>query len=282
MSKLKIQPIRAAILNELAAFVPEKYCRGADYGMDGWLVPEPYGIEQGSADIRLGQNLSLTNPAMTARQNAAATALQYLGWYVLAKEMHDNRQAAKAKQTHPTSETEMAAEITISSIFRKGRTHTEQLEIYRRNMMEAFKTYVQYLSDSEAKPILLFITDDMEPSLPDIKFLTNKKSSDDTNLRGFGMDCFTYEQLRAYCWQDLHSRIDTPKMKLQRMVAGGTGTIGDIELEYEFAMALFLSHTISPREKAAAHLLAGYIKPSCYNIAKGGGTAQWQQTRAPT
>lgn len=155
--------------------MPKGYCRGTDYGEDGWLVPKPNEIEQGDADFRLGRGISsLTNPAMTARQHAAAAALYYLGWFVAANAMHDYNEAAEAKQRQPLSEAQVAAERTVSFRFRGGRTETEQLEIYRRNMTETLKTYVQYLSDSEAKPIFCFIAEmealsDTSPSGDDMK-----------------------------------------------------------------------------------------------------------------
>lgn len=72
------------------------------------------------------------------------------------------------------------------------------------------------------------------------------------------MDYRTYQKIRAYCWQDLSAYIDTHKRNavgdLMMKLAGGE--IGQIEHEHKAAMDLFQCRDLTPRENAAAHLLA--------------------------
>ena len=71
------------------------------------------------------------------------------------------------------------------------------------------------------------------------------------------MDYKTYQNLRAYCWQDLSVYIDTPfnneTRELKRFMGGKSV---DIEHEHAAAMGLFQCEDLTPRERAAAHLLA--------------------------
>lgn len=72
------------------------------------------------------------------------------------------------------------------------------------------------------------------------------------------MDYKTYQQIRAYCWQDLAAYIDTPvnntKLKLSVKLAGG-GT-AELKHEQDCAVKLYQCKDLTPRENNAAHLLA--------------------------
>jgi len=72
------------------------------------------------------------------------------------------------------------------------------------------------------------------------------------------MDYQTYRKIRAYCWQDLATYIDTPEKNsvLEMSVKLAGGTLGEIKHEQECAMALYQCRDLTPREDAAAHLLA--------------------------
>lgn len=70
------------------------------------------------------------------------------------------------------------------------------------------------------------------------------------------MNYRTYQNLRAYCWQDLSVYIDTPfnndTLELKRFMGGKNV---DIEHEHAAGKGLFQCKDLTPRERAAAHLL---------------------------
>jgi hypothetical protein len=76
-------------------------------------------------------------------------------------------------------------------------------------------------------------------------------------LKGCDMDYRTYQNLRGYCWQDLSPYIDTKSsndtLEIKRLIAGNRA---DIQHEHAAAMGLFQTSDLTPRERAAAHLLA--------------------------
>ncbi len=71
------------------------------------------------------------------------------------------------------------------------------------------------------------------------------------------MDYRTYQNLRGYCWQDLSPYIDTKSsndtLEIKRFIVGNRA---DIQHEHAAAMGLFQTSDLTPRERAAAHLLA--------------------------
>ncbi len=71
------------------------------------------------------------------------------------------------------------------------------------------------------------------------------------------MDYRTYQNIRGYCWQDLSAYIDTPfnndMFKLKWRI---DGEIANVEHELDVAKGLFHCKDLTPRERAAAHLLA--------------------------
>lgn len=71
------------------------------------------------------------------------------------------------------------------------------------------------------------------------------------------MDFATYAELRGYCLQDLynyiHKPVHEPILDLRMKLAGNLGLI---EHEYEVAKSLFRCIDMTPRERAAAKLLA--------------------------
>ncbi len=72
------------------------------------------------------------------------------------------------------------------------------------------------------------------------------------------LDYRTYQKIRAYCWQDLATYIDTPVrnsvLKLSAKLAGGQ--IGEIKHEQGCAIELYRCRDLTPQENSAAHLLA--------------------------
>lgn len=71
------------------------------------------------------------------------------------------------------------------------------------------------------------------------------------------MNYETYQEIRGYCWQDLSAYIDTPfnndTLELKQFVGGKSA---DIEHEHSIALGLYQTKDLTPRERAAAHLLA--------------------------
>lgn len=71
------------------------------------------------------------------------------------------------------------------------------------------------------------------------------------------MDYETYQNLRGYCWQDLNPYIDTKSHNSTlEWMRGFDGQLADINHEYTAAIALFQTYDLTPRERAAAKLLA--------------------------
>lgn len=71
------------------------------------------------------------------------------------------------------------------------------------------------------------------------------------------MDYRTYQKLRAYCMQDLGLYINIPEYETtMRLWVKLHGEIGRIEREEQQAHSLFQCHDLTPREVAAAELLA--------------------------
>ena len=72
------------------------------------------------------------------------------------------------------------------------------------------------------------------------------------------MDYYTYQRIRAYCWEDLKPYMDTPEnnASLELSVELGGGATAEIEHEHKCAMGLYQCRDLTPRENAAAHLLA--------------------------
>lgn len=71
------------------------------------------------------------------------------------------------------------------------------------------------------------------------------------------MNYETYQNLRGYCWQDLSPYIDTKSHNSSlEWMRGFDGQLTDINHEYTAAIALFQTNDLTPRERAAAKLLA--------------------------
>lgn len=74
------------------------------------------------------------------------------------------------------------------------------------------------------------------------------------------MNYQTYQQIRAYCYQDLQGYIDTPErnavLEMNIKLAGGREGIARIKHEQDAAHDLFRCLDLTPRENAAARLLA--------------------------
>lgn len=72
------------------------------------------------------------------------------------------------------------------------------------------------------------------------------------------MDYATYQKIRAYCWQDLAAYLATPEREAMREISvkHWGGTLGEIVHENECAHELYSCRDLTPRERAAAALLA--------------------------
>lgn len=71
------------------------------------------------------------------------------------------------------------------------------------------------------------------------------------------MDYETYQEIRAYCWQDLAPYLDTDgQAEVLRLWVRLEGPVGEIAREQQQAKHLFGCRDLTPRETAAAHLLA--------------------------
>jgi|CXWL01.1.fsa_nt_gi hypothetical protein len=73
------------------------------------------------------------------------------------------------------------------------------------------------------------------------------------------MNYKTYAVIHGYCWQDLKEYIDTPQknaMLQLRLALVNNHAIGEIQHEYEVAREIFGYRNLTPRERAAACLLA--------------------------
>ena len=71
------------------------------------------------------------------------------------------------------------------------------------------------------------------------------------------MDYKTFETLRSYCRTDLAAYIDTPAGEAACFLLESLhGPVGELQHEQETAMRLFQCKDLTPREKAAADLLA--------------------------
>lgn len=67
------------------------------------------------------------------------------------------------------------------------------------------------------------------------------------------MNYKTYKIIRSYCWQELSTYIGGPASNLASAICG---PLGVIKHEQEAAMGLFHCTDLTPRERAATHLLA--------------------------
>lgn len=71
------------------------------------------------------------------------------------------------------------------------------------------------------------------------------------------MDNETYQTIRAYCLHDLAEYVDPKRdygaMQIMQKLHGDTG---EMQWDFENAIRLFTSRALTPRQKAAAHLLA--------------------------
>lgn len=71
------------------------------------------------------------------------------------------------------------------------------------------------------------------------------------------MDYRTYQQIRTYCTHDLRDYLDLPGYDAVRLVyAKLNGRIGLVQREIELALSLHQCDGLTPRERAAAELLA--------------------------
>lgn len=75
--------------------------------------------------------------------------------------------------------------------------------------------------------------------------------------RGGVMDFRTYQQIRTYCCNDLRAYLDLPGYDAMRMLWGKlNGQVGLIQREQQLAISLHQCSDLTPRERAAAELLA--------------------------
>ncbi|RFC35352.1 MAG: hypothetical protein DID92_2727744204 [Candidatus Nitrotoga sp. SPKER] len=71
------------------------------------------------------------------------------------------------------------------------------------------------------------------------------------------MDFRTYQQIRTYCCNDLHAYLDLPGYDSMRKFWGKlNGQVGLIQREQQLAVSLHQCSDLTPRERAAAELLA--------------------------
>ncbi|MBI4740400.1 MAG: hypothetical protein HY777_02345 [Betaproteobacteria bacterium] len=71
------------------------------------------------------------------------------------------------------------------------------------------------------------------------------------------MDYRTYQQLRTYCAHDLRDHLNLPGYEeVMRVYARANGELGRLERERQLGLSLFQCRDLTPRELAAAALLA--------------------------
>jgi hypothetical protein len=168
--------IRAAVLHDLADFIPLNHYANAVSG-----------IEIGTADWKLGNALSSANPAMTMRHAAAIQVLISLGLYESTSEALAH--CKNARSNAPIENPEIEAAYDQSA---------KHLNLIGQNFLTAMRHYILHLPTDEAKPLLSLIekTWETEPiSLSINQEATTRPSAIDMNSQQPVADTYNKEIL---------------------------------------------------------------------------------------